>query len=199
LIDITLSKARKITPVITRENSGHWIELAKTLPKPKLEKEVAKVVPQALTPERARYVTETRIELKLGLSEDLMKKLRRAQDLVSQKARKPATLEETLGEILEIFMQKQDPLEKAKRKIKQGDDASASVPGTRYVSADLKHFIHLRDQGRCSHIHENGQRCTNQRWLEIHHKIPLSRNGTNEIKNLQTLCHAHHRQRHLFQ
>src|SRR4051812_48212484 len=44
--EITVSKARKITPVITKQNQAHWIEMAKILPKQKLEKEVAKVMPE---------------------------------------------------------------------------------------------------------------------------------------------------------
>jgi hypothetical protein len=179
---LTVSKARKITPVLTTDNSTHWIELAKTLSKPKLEKEVARLKPQTLTPERARYVTESRLELKLGVSEDLMKKLKRAQDLVSQKTRTSATFEDTLSELLNVYLQKQDPVEKAKRSLikRSSADASASVPGThetnssvfipgaRYIHAAIKHAVNLRDQGQCAHVDENGNRCQARRWIEIH-------------------------------
>src|SRR6185369_5324151 len=63
--EITVSKARKITSVITPENQAHWIELAKNLPKPKLEKEVAKVMPETLVQERTRFVSESRVEMKV--------------------------------------------------------------------------------------------------------------------------------------
>ena len=76
--DLTVSKARKITPILTTENSGHWIEMAKTLSKPQLEKEVARVAPQTLTPERIKYVTADRLEFKIGISEEIMVKLKRA-------------------------------------------------------------------------------------------------------------------------
>jgi len=223
--DITVSKARKITPVLTKENSSHWLELAKTLPKFKLEKEVAKVQPQTITPERAKYVTETRLELKLGVSEDLMKKLRRAQDLTSQKTRRPATLEGTLEALIENYLKKHDPVKKAERNNQSAEgnnhrferniqridgnnqlqkdgfnnNAAASVPGTRYISAQQKHQVNLRDQGRCAHVNESGHRCESQRWVEIHHIKALSLNGTNDTHNLQTLCHGHHKQKHLYQ
>ncbi len=112
---ITVSKARKITPVLTPNNSAHWLELAKTLPKEKLEKAVAKVRPQTLTPERAKYVTETRLELKMGVSENLLAKLRRAQDLVSQSTKKPASFEEVLEAALTQYLDRNDPVEKARR------------------------------------------------------------------------------------
>lgn len=74
--DLTVSKARKITPVLTPANQAYWIELAKTLPKHKLEKEIAKLLPEVLTPERTRYVSANRIEFKMGVSEELLEKLK---------------------------------------------------------------------------------------------------------------------------
>ena len=214
--DITVSKARKITSVLTPENQAHWIGLAKTLPKQKLEKEIAKVMPETLTPERSRYVSETRIELKMGVSEKLMEKLKRSQNLVSQKLKKSASLEDTLGELVELFLSKQDPVEKAKRvtstKVKdfsQQQDSStsetrkgltsnaiASVHGTRYLNAGLKHQIRLRDGFQCAHLSEDGVRCQSKRWLEIHHRVPLSLGGSNNLSNFQTLCSAHHKMFH---
>jgi 5-methylcytosine-specific restriction endonuclease McrA len=201
--ELTVSKARKITPILTRENSSHWLELARTLSKQELEKAVARVMPQTATSEGAKYVSGNRLELKLGVSEDLLKKLRRAQDLTSQKTRSPASFEETLSEVLEFFLQRNDPVEKAKRNSKQIPEP---VPGQaplhrrarRYISANTKHQIHLRDQGRCAHKDKEGQRCGSRRWLEIHHQIPLSQNGSNGVQNLKTLCHNHHKLQHLF-
>src|SRR3989344_747546 len=82
--ELSVAKARKITPVVTKENSSSWIEMAKTMPKAKLEQAVAKVAPQTLTPERTKYVNESRLELRFGVSEEIMQMLKRAQDIVSQ-------------------------------------------------------------------------------------------------------------------
>ncbi len=238
--EITVSNARKITPVLTAQNSNHWLELAKNLPKQKLEKEVAKVAPQAATPELVKYVSEDRLAVRLGLSEKNLERLRRVQDLVSQKTRKPASLEDALEDLLVFYLQKKDPVEKAKRwttakvvnpakestalAAKQqpqsegsnfessrnaltGEtpDAAAPVPGTdtkvqralirHSLPMKLKHQINLRDRGQCTQT-KNGERCQNKRWLDVHHQIPLSKGGTNELKNLTTLCWAHHRMQH---
>jgi hypothetical protein len=216
--------------------------LARTLSKQNLEKEVTKVIPQSVTSERAKYVSEKRLELKLGVSEELPVKFRRAQDLVSQKTRKNASLEVTLVEILEEFLQKNDPRVKAtsnlerktkgekkfelvenrKRNFKPGESekiisensvpkaakaepqVSEPVPGQavqhnksiRYIAAKTKHQVHLRDQSQCVFAHSDGKRCESRRWLKIHHQIPLSQNGTNDITNLKMLCTAHHKQQH---
>ena len=212
--ELTVSKARKITPVLTQENSQHWIGLAKTLPKVALEKEVAKVMPQTLIIERAKYVAENRLELKLGVSEEIIQKLKRAQDLESQRTNKAANFEDTLRALLEFYLQRQDPVEKAKRN-NQDIDANASVPGhaaklligstigstngnasRRFIPAQLKHQIVLRDQNQCVHIDPNGFKCTQKRWLDIHHIKPVSLGGKTDLHNLQTLCHYHHKQMH---
>jgi hypothetical protein len=112
---LTVSKARRITSVLTKENSSYWLGLAQNLSKDKLEKEIAKVRPQVLTPEKAKYVTENRLKLELGISEEFMKILKRAQEILSQKSRSYKNFEATLGWALEEFVRREDPLNKAER------------------------------------------------------------------------------------
>ena len=57
------------------------------------------------------------------------------------------------------------------------------------------HAVNHRDQGQCTHVSEFG-RCEQKRWLDHHHIIPVSHGGSNDIKNLTTLCHAHHKMHH---
>ena len=54
--EISISKARRIVPVIERENQKHWLALAKTCSKRELEREVAAAKPSTAIPERAQYV-----------------------------------------------------------------------------------------------------------------------------------------------
>ncbi|MCB0384013.1 MAG: HNH endonuclease [Bdellovibrionales bacterium] len=133
---LTLSKAKRITSVINQENKEQWLELAKTSTQAKVEREVAKVNPQEARRGRMTFVhpqneiqekvaikqepNAVRVQLQVGISEKLMIKMRRVQDLVSQKSQRPATLEETLAAMLELFLEKQDPLEKAKRQLIRG-------------------------------------------------------------------------------
>ena len=64
---LSVSKARKITPVLTLENQSEWIEKAKTLPQRQLEQEVARELPREDVPERLRFITESRLELRVGI------------------------------------------------------------------------------------------------------------------------------------
>jgi hypothetical protein len=120
---------------MTKDNSDQWLEMAKTLPKHQLEKEVARVSPKEATLEKAKYVSEERINLNMGLSEKSMKKFRRAQDLESQKKRRHASLEDSLDAVLDFYLERNDPIEKAKRNAKTQSPpqevscTKATVPG----------------------------------------------------------------------
>jgi hypothetical protein len=122
---LTVSKARRITSVLTKENSSYWLGLAQNLSKDKLEKEIAKVRPQVLTPEKAKYVTENRLKLELGISEEFMKTLKRAQEILCQKSGSHKNFEATLGWALEEFVRREDPLNKAERAMNAKSEENA--------------------------------------------------------------------------
>ena len=222
---ITLSNARKIAPVLNSENQSEWLMKASSLSQRQLEKEIVKVRPQNATPERASYVTESRIKLELGLFEKDLLKLRRAQDLLSQKTSRSATLEETLLDLLAVYLKQKDPIEKAKRVlVKKGfvsalpvsrqvqneinltlsESQTNSLPSPKLavkklrapIPAHLLHQVNFRDQRQCTHVTQEGKRCTQKRWLEIHHPKPVSEGGKNTLENLTTLCSIHHRAHH---
>jgi hypothetical protein len=132
--EIGIAKARKILPVLNLENQVVWIEKASTLPSRKLEQEVARENPKAATPERATYVSAKRLNLTLGIDEDLMLDLRRAQDQVSRSKGRPANLEETLREVLSFYLPRKDPVERAKRIVaKKGVAPKGTAPVTGQV------------------------------------------------------------------
>lgn len=133
---LTVSKAKRIASVITKENKNHWIEMAKTSTQSKVEREVSKVNPQEARKGRMTYIhpqneiqekvivqqqpTAVRVQLQVGISEKLMIKIRRVQDLVSDKSQKPASLEQALESIVELFLEKHDPVKKAERQFLRG-------------------------------------------------------------------------------
>lgn len=130
---ISIYKAQRITPVLTPQNYKTWLKLAASKTHRELEREVTIASPQNAIAE-SRYVptlaiTEEkitikrdlpRIELQLGVSEALMLKLRRAQDIESQRNKKNLNLEQTLEEVLCLYLEKRDPLKKAKRQDAKG-------------------------------------------------------------------------------
>ena len=113
---LSVAAVRHMASVLTKENEHELVELASRLTQTELRREVARRNPeQSEAPEKARYVRENRLALELRVSEELMKKLRRAQDLASQSLGKLASLEETLDAMVEMFLEKRDPIKRAER------------------------------------------------------------------------------------
>ncbi|MBI2606498.1 MAG: HNH endonuclease [Deltaproteobacteria bacterium] len=213
--NLSVCKARKIVPVLNMQNQVEWIEKAKTLPTRTLEKEIARVAPGVASPERVRYVSESRMSLSLTLDEKTMYAIKRVQDLESQKRGRAVTLEETLAAMSAFYVEKNDPVEKAKRAMAKAEriatKAEPIVAKTRPVYTDvtrqtetrrrpnpaaIEHQVALRDVGQCTEVDSKGARCERRRWLHIHHINPVSMGGQNTTENLTTLCSAHHQMRH---
>ncbi|MBI2604607.1 MAG: HNH endonuclease [Deltaproteobacteria bacterium] len=113
--NLSVCKARKIVPVLNVQNQAEWIEKVKKLPTRMLEREIAKVAPTAAFPERVRYATENRLNVSLSVDEKTMQAIRRVQDLECQRQGRPVTLEEALAAMSACYIEKNDPVEKAKR------------------------------------------------------------------------------------
>ena len=223
---ISVSAVRHLAPILTRENQKEMVALASRLPQTELRREIARRNPEMEdVPERARYVTEDRLALELRISDELMKKLRRAQDLVSQSHQELATLEDTLEALVDVFLECKDPVKKAERvqKKKSTPEPKLPLPESEQtasagkeanhlaqefriirkppprrvaISAALKNELLLRTNGRCTGQNPDGSRCEQTRWLHFHHLKPLSQGGENKIENLAVLCSGHHRMVH---
>jgi 5-methylcytosine-specific restriction endonuclease McrA len=107
--------------------------------------------------------------------------IRRAQELISNRFGRAATLDETFAFLAEEYVEQHDPVKKAER---------ARNP------SKVIHQVHLRDQQRCQAISIKKGQCTERRWLHVHHRLPRSEGGKDTIDNLVTLCSFHHRMFH---
>lgn len=115
---LNISNARQIAAILTPENKTEWLERAKSLSQKKLQYEVAKFFPQQAVQEKAKYISEERVKLEMGLDIKIMENFRRAQDLISQKIKTSASLEVTQEELLKFYLERNDPLLRAKRALK---------------------------------------------------------------------------------
>lgn len=227
---ITISKARRMTSVITPQNQDHWLALAKNTSKRNLEKEVAMASPKTAVREKLDYVHPSRevsdqtkiislnenkivrVQLQVGVSEKFMFKLRRVQDLQSQKQRKPVALEEALEEMVELYLNKHDPVKKAERqklrgKLQGKSEKTKSCPSTisnkpaskltfnkrKSIPSKTRHRVMLKYKGQCAYKTAEGRRCQERRFLEIHHLKPLSQEGNDKFSNLILCCSGHHK------
>jgi 5-methylcytosine-specific restriction endonuclease McrA len=61
----------------------------------------------------------------------------------------------------------------------------------RYVPVAVRRAIWGRDASQCAYVDERGQRCSERRGLEVHHRQPHALGGPPTIENLQLRCRAH--------
>jgi hypothetical protein len=200
--ELSLNTARKIVSVITPETQNHWLEKAKTLRQKELEREIVKTHPEKRVRSRIKPITETKRELRCLIDNDLESMIERIKDLESQRTQRPVTLEETLMAMAKLYLEKKDPVVRAKRiqekntKIsipKKADEIQTSnFSARRKIPTPILRQVHLRDRGQCQ-----APNCQEKKWLQVHHLKPWAHGGGHELSNLLTLCFFHHRRMHL--
>jgi hypothetical protein len=181
---LSVSKARKITSVLNKANHSEWLQKAVHMPQKKLEQEVARANPRESVPETMKFVSGDRLNLQMGISAKIMFHLKQAQNIESQRKKRAVNLEETLEALLEIYHERQDPVQKAEK-----------LQNRKNLS--LARQVDLRDRRQCTYQKVNGERCEERRWLDVHHVIPKSKGGSDSLDNLTTLCAGHHRLAHV--
>ena len=112
---ITVAKVRKTCPILTLENQGHWLGVAKEVPTKELERQVAHANPKPEVPESANYVSGDRLRMVLGVSRKFMEMLARAQDLESQSTQGAVNREGALLAALEAYLERRDLVRRAER------------------------------------------------------------------------------------
>jgi hypothetical protein len=190
--EIHVSNARRIVPILNAANQDVWLAKAEQLSQRQLEQEIVREFPRLEMPERMRPLNAERSELRMGISRDLERKLERVRDVLSQKKRAAVNLESALNELVDAFLAKEDPIEKAKRARLVARPNKETV-GRRPLPAATVHQIALRDEGRCTAVLPSGQQCGARRWFHVHHLKPVALGGSNSLDNLTTLCEGHHR------
>jgi hypothetical protein len=203
---VSVSNARTLLPILTSENHQKWLSSACVLSKRHLQKEIAREFPrQAPVEESMRYVSAERLQLKCGVSEELSEQIRRVQDLESSRQGKAVNIEGAIEAAVDGYLDRHDPLEKAKRAQKRAEKRSVSqaatedVPASQdphFVPAAIHHAMTLRDGDQCAEILKTGSRCPERRWLDGHHIIPVHLGGGTVLSNLRTLCSFCHKRLH---
>ena len=187
---LSVSQAKRIVSVIEPGNASQWIEAASTQTQRELEKAVAETQPEPLPSSRIKRVGGEMSEVKLVVPEEMRKKLERLMEV------RGGTMLEAFEFALSDTLKRHDPIEKAKRtKSDALPEPQLSLRKAKRVRlpAAMKHEVTHRDEGQCTHQDALGKRCSNRKWVEIHHRVPVSQGGIHCLGNLTTLCSAHHR------
>ena len=200
--DVSLSQARRIIPVVTKENQQHWIAEAKSLPRAELERRVTAVNPNAQVREKIRPVANELLELKTPIDRETEENLRVLQNVLSQKLGKPASLSQVIGWTARICREKFDLEKRARQAVSSGKTVATKLEqhnvrtGRHPVTQQVKHQVIYGNGLQCSYISGDGRRCESRRWLDLHHLKMVRDGGLNVPENLQVLCKAHHRLAH---
>jgi 5-methylcytosine-specific restriction endonuclease McrA len=204
---LAVSKARKLVSVVTKDNQIALIEFAKQATYRDLDRKIAELNPKPAVANLKSSGKEQET-LHLTMNSKTAEKFRRMQDLLSTKSRRAVGLNECLEQVLDLALEKLDPIAKARRALARKQvSPDAERPKTRRATSesttkvkkppsDVVHKVMLHDQAQCTHMHSTGERCSNRRWLEIHHKESRVFGGDHHPENLRLLCSVHHRQIH---
>ena len=144
---------------------------------------------------------------------EFLEKLTRVQELIFSDSAEDLLLENIFGEALELYVEKNCPKEKQKRREARGakkepeielefaahvspiDNENREVVTekviSRYIPVAVREEVLKRDEYQCSYISSSGTRCGCCRDLEIDHVVPFSLGGNSEISNLRVLCASH--------
>jgi hypothetical protein len=113
--------------------------------------------------------------------------LRRAQNLLCREipSGDPAAIFERALDLL-----LQDVERKKLAAVTRPRPARATREGSRDIPADVVRTVWKRDGGRCAFVGRSG-RCTERRFLELHHVQPFGHQGRATVENISLRCRAH--------
>ena len=173
--ELSVSKASRIISVIDESNQAEWVQKATHLTKRELEKQVAKKNPRASVPDHFRHIAEDLIHMQAGIDEECFEKIKRVQELISQKQKyrnQGSKLQDVLIWCLDELLERHDPLVKAQRILKRD-------------SAQAENSNRTENSNRAENSNKSGFALKNQ--VEV---------GNDELSNLVTLCQFHHQNIH---
>ena len=212
---ISVPKACRFVSVLTKENAAFWIDFAKSHTFDEINREVAKSNPKAAHRDTVKHLSDGLVQIKVVVTVETLQRMKRAEDLLARKTGQSPSRGDALEAAFSCFLKHEDPVVKAEDAIRRKEqreakraqeamspqaESESSKPCVHKVyrsnrvklTAEEEHAVHARDRGRCTHIDQGGVRCSNQRWIEIHHIRPVCDGGGNELANLSTLCSFHH-------
>jgi len=138
----------------------------------------------------ASSVLEQKYRLEFMVGGYSMKKIDRAKELLSTKYPGGVKLEALFEELLDSYLEKNDP---ENRETPRDDLETDKSKRTRYIPRKVKDYIYNRDGGRCTFVGSSGRRCSSRWDLQIDHIVPFGKGGDNSPENLRLLCGRHNR------
>ena len=154
----------------------------------------------SVSKEKARFLGNGKVEIKLVIDESSHKKLEELKSLLSHK--NPVLSHgELLSILLEEALEKHDPRRKKIRNTMKQEKVTSAQKWecrskakkiSRVIPSYLRKHIWERDKGQCTYVHPQTKRkCSSRYLLQIDHIRPFSLGGRSEAGNLRLLCAGH--------
>ena len=112
---LSISKATRIVSTLSPANEVALIEFAKDHTIDEINQEVSKINPRTKARDKVKPISEEWLALQCSISKDVFTKLRRAQSIVSTNRGLAADFNQTLKEVLDLYLWQCDPVQKAQR------------------------------------------------------------------------------------
>jgi len=157
------------------------------LPSPTIvEANARPAVVDALSPDRYK--------LQLTISGDTLDKLRLAKDMIRHAvpAGDEAEIIDRALTLLVADLAKKKFAATERPRPAQGKPAGREPSSdSRYISAEVKRTVWVRDLGRCAFVGTHGHRCEERGFLEFHHVLPFAEDGPSTVENIELRCRRH--------
>ncbi len=145
---------------------------------------------------------EKRIKVSFTAAPEFETKVRRIQEILSNKYGPGTPLENVFGEALDLYLKHHCPMERAMRRAnrkarKQNLDKPTKeildsvAPLSRHIPAQLRDEVFMKEGCQCNYVSPNGVRCQAREQLEIDHIVPFSAGGKTILGNLRLRCKQH--------
>ena len=153
-------------------------------------------IPGAATPRQSHTLSPLgtdRYKVQFTASKQVHDKLRQAQDLMRH--------ELPDGDITQVLERALDLLiaDRMKRRFGQTTKPRRTRPTaapkseSRHIPNEVRRLALERDGARCTFVSEEGKRCEQRGWLQLHHEHPFARGGAATPANIRVLCAPHNR------
>ena len=159
-------------------------------------REPAPLAPAAPMPRQSQTLSPLgtdRYKVQFTASKQVHDKLRQAQDLMRH--------ELPDGDITQVLERALDLLiaDRMKRRFGQTTKPRRTRPTaapkseSRHIPNEVRRLALERDGARCTFVSEEGKRCEQRGWLQLHHEHPFARGGAATPANIRVLCAPHNR------
>jgi hypothetical protein len=136
-------------------------------------------------------LSESTYKIQFTATRAFRDKLRQAQDLLRHRV-PDGDLEEVLGRGLDLLI---ETVKKERfavgRKPRESSSPNAEAAATREIHDPIKRAVYERDQGRCTFLDENGDRCAETGFIEFDHIDGYARTREHRADRIRLRCRAH--------